>query len=245
MLKRLFLLILLLQGWAAFAQQKPTKPVVQDLKSYYLGNVRLNEHVLPVKLYWLDTKKVKQDYYVDTATKKLHGPYKDFYPDGKLKAQGEYNQSYRAGVWEFYDKETKLMEKYNYDLRRSFVYNENPYLPKRIYAAMGAPTSHLDTLDTIPHFIGGMPELEAFFARQLKQPYYAWLEQLKGILIVSFVVDENGEILYPRVEKRLGFGCEAEALRVVRIMPRWAPAVKNDKFTAVRYYLPIEFDCTQ
>lgn len=205
-----------------------------------------NPNAVIIRLYFANTKELSQEYSVDTTTKKLDGYFKDYFKGGKQqKSYGLYKGGYRVGVWQFYDKEGKVVEKYNYDLRRSFTFNENPYLAKRVYAAMGAKTSQLDTLDSIPHFVGGMTELNGFFEKQLKQPYFAWLAGLKGTVIVSFIVTADGELENIKIIKGIGMGCEGEAMRVMRLMPRWAPALKNDEYVSSYYELPIEFDCTQ
>jgi hypothetical protein len=204
-------------------------------------------------LYYIDstqnsdekTKILKQEYSIDTATKKLDGYFKDFYKNRQNKSRGYYKQGYKVGVWEYYSPEGVLMERYNYDLQRSFVYNENQFIPKRVYAAMGAKTSHLDTLDVIPHFVGGMNELDYFIERYMRQPYFGWLNGIKGTVIVSFVVGKDGIIRDPIFHKKLGYGCEGEVLRVLNLMPRWAPAIKNQVPTETTFYLPIEIDCTK
>ncbi len=250
---RYILLTLLLLPLALSAQKpirKPTqKPPVKNSRTVSPPPItytyEVNPNAVQVRLYFANTKEISQEYFVDTTTKKLDGYYKDYYRGNKEKAYGLYKGGYRVGVWLFYDTDGKILEKYNYDLRRSFMFNENPYLAKRVYAAMGAQTTHLDTLDSIPHFVGGMKELDFFFKKQLKQPYFAWLAQLKGTLIVSFIVTQDGELQRVRVEKSLGMGCDEEAFRVLQLMPRWAPAIKNDEYVDSYYELPIEFDCTQ
>lgn len=242
-----YLFILLLLPLSVLAQ-KPTKNPKNPKKDPGPPTVYSYEaspNAVPVRMYFANTKQLSQEYFVDTTTKRLDGYYKDYFKGGKEKSYGLYKNGYRVGVWIFYDREGRINEKYNYDLRRSFIFNENPYLAKRVYAAMGAQTSNLDTLDTIPHFVGGKIELDAFMERHLKQPYFAWLAELKGVVVVSFTVTKAGELEDLKVVKHLGMGCEGEALRVLRIMPRWAPAVKNFEYVDSYYELPIEFDCTQ
>jgi periplasmic protein TonB len=57
----------------------------------------------------------------------------------------------------------------------------------------------------------------------------------------SFTVNTDGSITDPQVLKGLGFGTDAEALRVLKLMPRWKPGRQAGRTVRVRYNLPISF----
>ena len=40
----------------------------------------------------------------------------------------------------------------------------------------------------------------------------------------------------------IGFGCDEEALRVLKEMPKWSPGIQNGKKVPVKLILPIRFD---
>jgi len=72
-------------------------------------------------------------------------------------------------------------------------------------------------------------------------PAEAKAAKLEGEVMVSFVVSEEGEITKAQVVKGFDKACEAEALRVVKKMPKWTPGVQEGKEVAVSMSLPIRF----
>jgi protein TonB len=58
---------------------------------------------------------------------------------------------------------------------------------------------------------------------------------------VSFIVDPTGKVLNAKVERGIGMDCDAEALRVVNMMPDWSPGRQGGRYVPVKYILPIAF----
>jgi|GEM_PF-832454 len=84
-------------------------------------------------------------------------------------------------------------------------------------------------------------KLVNFIAGELKYPKEAADEGLEGMVLVSFVVNENGDITMPEVKRDIGGKCGEEALRVVSLMPKWIPGVQGGEAVKVRFNLPINF----
>ncbi|MDX2189151.1 MAG: tetratricopeptide repeat protein [Bacteroidota bacterium] len=99
--------------------------------------------------------------------------------------------------------------------------------------------------EVMPEFEGGMKGMMKYIRDNLEYPSIALERKIAGRVIVSFVVDGNGEIKFPVIEKGIGGGCELEALRVVASMPKWKPAKQNGKAVSVKYTLPIVFAVSQ
>lgn len=113
--------------------------------------------------------------------------------------------------------------------------------------------------DQMPYFAGcaHLPEgslekrtcsneqLAAFIRSHLRYPNEARNEGIEGTVYVAFTVDASGRVLDPRVIVGIGGGCDEEALRVVRQMPRWEPARKGDRAVPVTLHLPIHFALRQ
>jgi TonB family protein len=78
---------------------------------------------------------------------------------------------------------------------------------------------------------GGADSLTSFVERNLKYPIAAQENIIEGRVIVQFIVNENGEMFNPRVVRGIGGGCDEEAKRVTKLMPRWVPATDNGKAT--------------
>lgn len=95
--------------------------------------------------------------------------------------------------------------------------------------------------DQMPEFKDGMDALMDYLGRKMRYPRPAQAAGIEGTVVVTFVVDRNGEINDVKVLKGLGFGIDEEAIRVVQGMPRWSPGMQNGKPVAVRFTLPVKF----
>ena len=95
--------------------------------------------------------------------------------------------------------------------------------------------------DEMPAFPGGAPAFQEFLRQKIRYPEDALRRNLSGKVHISFVVDEQGHILDPKVVRGLGGGLDEEALRLVRIMPWWTPGRVAGQPVRVAYTLPIVF----
>ena len=64
---------------------------------------------------------------------------------------------------------------------------------------------------------------------------------IQGRVVLKFTVNEDGSITDCKVEKGIGGGCDEEAMKVVRAMPKWKPGQNNGVPVKVRYMLPVAF----
>jgi Ca-activated chloride channel family protein len=92
-----------------------------------------------------------------------------------------------------------------------------------------------------PEFPGGMDSLKAFIERNLVYPQLAKDNKIEGKVFVTFVVEKDGSISGVKVLRDIGYGCGAEAIRVVMKMPKWKPGKQRGKPMRVQFNLPIEF----
>ena len=92
-----------------------------------------------------------------------------------------------------------------------------------------------------PVFPGGQSKMYEFMGENMKYPEAASRANVSGRVFLSFVVSETGEIGDIQVLKGLGFGCDEEAIRVLKAFPRWIPAKQDGKPVSVKYNLPINF----
>lgn len=89
-------------------------------------------------------------------------------------------------------------------------------------------------------FPGGMQALLDFLDQNVRYPDgYEGCAQ--GRVVVTFTIDVDGSIINPRVTVGVDKPLDEEALRVVRLMPKWIPAKENGVNKRVEYNLPIPF----
>ncbi|WP_338763232.1 energy transducer TonB [Bernardetia sp. ABR2-2B] len=87
----------------------------------------------------------------------------------------------------------------------------------------------------------GIESFYKYISENLNYPALAKRENIKGKVIVSFVIDKNGEITDVKAKNDIGGGCAAEAERVIRNSPKWNPAKQRGKTVKTRLTIPIIF----
>ncbi len=112
----------------------------------------------------------------------------------------------------------------------------------------------LGLVETMPYFEGcahleGQAKRDCsdekvigFIRENLRYPQLALEQGVRGQVIVSFKVNEEGLISDEKVLRDIGVGCGTEALRVLRAMPDWEPATKGGEQVSVKMALPIRFN---
>ena len=112
------------------------------------------------------------------------------------------------------------------------------------FSAVNAPGTDdkiFMAVETNPEFPGGTDALYRYLAENIKYPEAARKTNVEGRVFLKFVVRKDGSINDVRVVKGIGFGCDQEAIRVVKDMPRWDPGKQNKIPVNVEYILPIAF----
>jgi protein TonB len=96
-------------------------------------------------------------------------------------------------------------------------------------------------VESMPEFPGGEPNLYKFLAENIKYPQMAKESGIQGRVFVTFVVERDGSVTDVRVLRGIGGGCDEEAIRVVKSMPKWTPGKQRGKSVRVQYNLPVKF----
>ena len=92
-----------------------------------------------------------------------------------------------------------------------------------------------------PEFPGGMAEAMKFLAKNINYPVAAQQAKIEGRVIVQFVVGKDGSVSDVKVMRGVSPELDAEAIRVVSMMPKWIPGKQRGKAVAVKYTMPIMF----
>jgi TonB family protein len=92
-----------------------------------------------------------------------------------------------------------------------------------------------------PQFPGGDAELMKFLQQNVKYPKEAQEQGKQGRVIVQFVVEKDGSITDAKVLKPVDPLLDAEALRIVNMMPKWTPGKQRGKAVRVYFTIPVTF----
>ena len=98
-----------------------------------------------------------------------------------------------------------------------------------------------DEVEQMPEYPGGMPAMIEFLQTNIKYPEDAVKQKVEGRVMVQFVVETDGSISDVHVAKQVFPSLDAEAIRVVQAMPKWAPGREKGNVVRVKYNLPIVF----
>lgn len=99
----------------------------------------------------------------------------------------------------------------------------------------------LHVLEQYPEFPGGMVELMVWLNGNLKYPESARKHNIQGRVVVSFIINKDGTISDARVTTSVHPLLDREALRVVKLMPKWKPGQERNKPCRTMFVIPINF----
>lgn len=226
----------------------------KDIKIRH-GNYQklLYKDCLLIDGYYRDNKKdsIWTEYFWRTETVKSQGSYlndkktgfwiENYLVNDKkvLKSKGDYHDDVRKGIWEFYDRNLGLVQKYDFN-NNKLLYFKPDDKEYEIKTENGLTKTHLDSP---PLFIGGDSEaLDAILNAKLSYPKIAMEKETSGTVYISFYIDTNGKAIDHKIESGIGDGCDEEALRVVKqITDNWLPGYLNGQKVVTKYLFPIIF----
>jgi len=100
----------------------------------------------------------------------------------------------------------------------------------------------LFTAEVMPKFQGkGADEFRLFISKNLKYPKEARKQGIEGRVFVSFVIDKNGDVKNVKIERGVHSSLDEEAIRVVKLSPKWEPGKNEGEFVNIQYTFPIVF----
>ena len=96
-------------------------------------------------------------------------------------------------------------------------------------------------VEDLPQPPGGYLEFMKWLTRNLRYPVAAEERKLQGKVVAEFIVNKDGSVTDINIIQSLNSFCDREALRVLRMMPRWTPGIQNDQPCRTKVCIPIVF----
>ena len=97
-------------------------------------------------------------------------------------------------------------------------------------------------VEQLPEYPGGMSAFIQWLTKNLRYPPAALSQKRQGRVVVSFIVNSDGTISDEKVATSADRLLDAEAMRVIRMMPRWKPGINNGKPCRTMVAIPIVFE---
>ena len=96
-------------------------------------------------------------------------------------------------------------------------------------------------VEEMPSYPGGDQKMYEYLGKNIKYPQIARESSIQGRVFVNFVVEPDGSVSNVKVLRGIGGGCDEEAVRVVKSMPKWKAGKQRGKAVRVSYTLPVVF----
>lgn len=116
----------------------------------------------------------------------------------------------------------------------------DPVMPKTVEVEV-VEEIPFKIVEKMPSFPGGEAEMMRFLASNTKYPTRDRELNISGIVYVTFVVEKDGSITNIQILKGVSESLNAEAIRVIRMMPPWEPGLQRGVPVRVQLNLPIKF----
>ncbi|MBC7653631.1 MAG: TonB family protein [Oligoflexus sp.] len=137
------------------------------------------------------------------------------------------------------DKEWKTL---NSKINETYFdeYDKGKYIKGKTIEVNGNIINY-DDMEKLPEFNGGLKAFGSFLGKNLRYPAKARDYNIQGRVYLSFDVDKDGDLINLKVVKGVNEELDNEALRVMRMSPKWNPGTQRGRAVKVSYTVPIFF----
>lgn len=98
-----------------------------------------------------------------------------------------------------------------------------------------------DAVEKMPEFPGGKEALRSYVASSINYPVEAEKAGIQGRVHTAFIVEKDGRVTGARAMTSVDPQLDAEAIRIIKNMPRWTPGMQDGKPVRVKYLVPVTF----
>jgi protein TonB len=108
-------------------------------------------------------------------------------------------------------------------------------------APAGNDVKEFTELEVMPQPVGGEGAWGKFLQKNLRYPAMAQEAGASAKVYMSFIIEKDGHLSEITVLRKMGYGFDEEATRVLKLAPAWKPGIQNGQPVRVRYTIPINF----
>lgn len=159
--------------------------------------------------------------FVDKDCAIQQGYFTYYFENGIKESEGNYKRGSKVGYWKRWD------------------FKGNPK-PDRFYPDEYKQRQNRTTKGA--SFPGGTAALQRFLTDSLAYPDEAFDRQIEGIVYVTFIIDQEGDVRNAEISHGVHYLLDDEALRIVGNMPTWSPASRNGMPVESSFIMPVTFD---
>lgn len=108
-------------------------------------------------------------------------------------------------------------------------------------AAQAEAPIQFNVVQQIPVFPGGWSAFMQWLTKNLKYPKLAQQNKIQGMVVVSFIVNKDGSVADIKIATSVDPLLDREALRVMKMMPKWKPGMDHNKVCRTMIAVPVVF----
>jgi protein TonB len=162
----------------------------------------------------------------------------------KFLCKGFYKNNQKDSIWTSYDYNHDVQVVYDYTHRKLIDYKKSHWDNSKdgVYAVINGSDTTRIKLDQPPIYLDGDGKRLWITMMKTRYPAKAKEKNIQGKVVIAFIVDENGNVSNYKIKKRIGGGCDEEALRIAELIKgEWLPGMLSGKPVKVEYELPLTF----
>jgi TonB family protein len=161
-----------------------------------------------------------------------HGKYMEYYLGGEKRLMCQYKDDKKDGVFKVFHK--------NGNVKRLETWQKGEWQKGECFDEEGQKIPYCSYQEDA-QFKGGITALYQFLGNELKYPKFARKNSIEGTVYVSFTIETDGSLSEIKVLKGVEAHLDDEALRLVRLMPKWKPGKFEGELVRYIFTLPIGF----
>lgn len=154
----------------------------------------------------------------------------------KITEEGNYADGVRYGIW----KGTIIEEGTTFEDK----YDKGTFISGRSFKPDGKVVEYT-IKDVLPKFPGGEKAFGEFLSKHIKYPPEARSWGINGRVVLTYIVEKDGNLTDIQVVSSPHYALEDEAIRVLKRSPKWEPGIQNGVPVRVKYTLPVNFSISK
>jgi periplasmic protein TonB len=214
---------------------KPTKP---KKAAIYLRVRQQSETSFEYVYYQMYGPRIKMESFKDEKGTLKNGKSAYYYFDGTLDSLGQYANGKQDGAWVYLDKQGHPFRKRNY--------SNGVKIADTLIDQKAIKDTTRDPGDVESEYPGGTKAWQQYLLHNLHYPDRAVSAEVMGDVRLQFIVDKDGSVLEPEIQKSVEYSLDEEALRMITNSIKWTPAihegrnVKSYKMQPIRFRLEVQ-----
>lgn len=160
------------------------------------------------------------------------GVWQRWYNNGKVDYLGKYINGKREGEWKFYFESGNLAA--------LEVYENGEAIDAKWFDEDGKPVKAIKPYELSPEFPGGSLEMARHIQNTFEYPELAREMGEQGTVWIEFRIYPDGILKDIKIVVSVSPSIDAEAIRIIKLMPNWIPGLDHNRNRPITYTIPIK-----